>query len=181
MILLPFTHNFSPEELAVCQKHSQDIDTKHYKYRNGQIDSNKRTQDVLVGKLAEFATYAALKNYYPDLTAPDINIYDRKEKSWKSDLETKHFYISVKGQNVDQVKRYGISWVFEKADKGLTKTDKPTYLSLVSIDLNNNIGIIRSILDLKKAVFGLPVCKQHQANKKALYFDRIEGELCHLT
>jgi hypothetical protein len=181
MLPLPAPYHFTPEEMEICKKHAEDVtETTIYAIRNGQTNKTKRIEDALVGKLAEFLTFELLHIYYPTLTKPDVEIYSGRRKSWKPDLETQDFYISVKGQNTQQGKRYGVSWIFERTDSGLKPKDKPTYLSLVSIDLENSMGYLQALINLEKAVFGELKVEWLRATKKAIYFKDLGSDLCQL-
>ena len=119
---------FSDEDWTKILEFASKIDTDHYAVRNGQTNAQKRTIDQMVGKAAEFGAYYTLKDRCPDLPAPDCAIYNTPQKSWKVDLGS----IGVKGQDVRQAKKYGLSWVFERTDRG-----KPAYVVFVAVDVED--------------------------------------------
>lgn len=161
--------------------HAKEVaPTTCYGKRDGQTDVKKQILDSLVGKAAEFATYVYLQPLYPSLSEPDVAIYKGSKKSWKHDLSTDTFDISVKGQDIRQGKRYGISWVFEKTDKGLIETGRPVRFVFVTVDVEHKNADIKAILPLSALKFDLLKLDYLNRTKKAVYFEQMEGNLWQL-
>lgn len=166
------------KDFEVCEKFSKDIDTSHYSLRN-QTNSTKKIKDQKIGKLGELATYYFLKNKI-DISYPDFNIYDAKNKSWDFDLKSKEFNFHVKSQDVKQSSKYGESWIFQNQDKKIFKTySENDYVSFVIVDLEKKQAKIKSITSIdflhKNKLFHLPKLIQLQNNNKlAVYFSELE-------
>lgn len=177
---------FSQEELDICKKFSESVDTSHYSKR-GQNNEQKRQKDALVGKLGEFAVYHSLKDKVPNIIKPDVQIYAAKQKSWDFDLKGDSVNLHVKTQDVEQGEKYGVSWIFQYGNGKNQNYDKEIfdkitpnqYIAFVSLSLKENFAIIRAITKLEflhdKKLFGLPKLEYlQQANKKAVYLKDIE-------
>ena len=177
---------FSQEELDICKKFSESVDTSHYSKR-GQNNEQKRQKDALVGKLGEFAVYHSLKDKVPKIIKPDVQIYTAKQKSWDFDLKGDSVNLHVKTQDVEQGEKYGVSWIFQYGNGKNQNYDKEIfdkitpnqYIAFVSLSLKENFAIIRAITKLEflhdKKLFGLPKLEYlQQANKKAVYLKDIE-------
>lgn len=167
----------SSQDYQTCVKFSEDVDTQFYETRK-QLNDEKRKKDSLIGKLGEIGTFKALKDKLPNLTEPDFLIYKASEKSWDFDLKADGVNIHVKTQDVEQGKKYGESWVFQKQDKHIFKEySEFDYVAFVSIDLKTRECFIRSILPVsllhEKSLF-----KQmklfHLSSKCAIYYDDIK-------
>ena len=81
-----------------------------YAYR-GESKKEKIAYDIIVGKLAELAVSKFLK-----CSKPDFTIYERRKKSYSPDLRLGNLRVHVKGQSEESVKRYGHSWLFQRAE-----------------------------------------------------------------
>ena len=172
---------------------SVDTSTDKYASRN-QFNRTKIVSDILTGKLAEELVYQKLKDYYLDLTEPDYAIYDKKNKSWEADLRvpSENLRIAVKSQTEDAARRWGRSWVFQLGnardyDKEVVLKKNNHYVALVSLDLPNMCGEIKSIVSIQwlhdNDMFKEMKLKYLQNNKKAVYYDdliSLEEELFQL-
>lgn len=177
-----FEYNFTQEEFERCVNFSNEIDTSFYSRRN-QDNNEKRKKDQLIGKLGEILSYNYLINKIKDLSYPDFNIYDKKNKSWDFDLKGIGFNIHVKSQDISQSKKYGESWIFQAGgkykgyDKEIFDKISPNqFICFCIIDLDKNFGKIKSICKLEHLhennLFKLPkVVRLQEMNKLAVYFD----------
>lgn len=179
-------YSFPQEELDICKKFSESVDTSHYSKR-GQNNEQKRQKDTLVGKLGEFAVYQCLKNKVANITAPDVQIYTAKQKSWDFDIKGDGINLHVKTQDIEQGEKYGVSWIFQYGngknqhyDKEIFDNLTPNqYVAFVSLSLKDSLAIIRAVVKLEflhdRKLFGLPKLEHLQkANKKAVYLKDIE-------
>lgn len=177
---------FTKEEVQKCVDFSEKIDTSHYAKRS-QTDNKKRKQDQVVGKLGEIATYNALKEKYPSLIYPDFEIYEKSKKSWDFDLKADNICLHCKSQNVVQSRKYSESWIFQKGNgknigcdqEIFIKRSPNQYVSFVTIDLKNETGTVKAIVDVeflhKKDLFKPPVLEKLRiANKVAIYFSDLK-------
>lgn len=179
-----YNHTFSEEEFSKCTEFANKIDTSFYSRRN-QFDNDKRKKDQLIGKLGEIISFNYLNNKIKDLSYPDFNIYDKKQKSWDFDLKANGFNIHVKSQDIVQSKRYGESWIFQAGgkykgyDKEIFDKISPNqFICFCVIDLENKSGVIKSIVKLEylhdNKLFKLPkLPKLQEMNKMAVYFNDI--------
>lgn len=179
-------YSFSQEELDICKKFSESVDTSHYSKR-GQNNEQKRQKDALVGKLGEFAVFQSLKGKVPNITEPDVQVYSAKQKSWDFDIKGDGINLHVKTQDIEQGEKYGVSWIFQYGngknqhyDKEIFDNLTPNqYIAFVSLSLKDSLAIIRAIVKLEflhdRKLFGLPKLEHLQkANKKAVYLKDIE-------
>jgi len=177
-----FIHKFSVEEFEKCLDFSEKIDTSYYSTRN-QTNNIKRKKDQLIGKLGEIASYNYLKEKIKDISYPDFNIYEKKQKSWDFDLKSKDFNFHVKSQDIEQGLKYGESWLFQNSglkykgyDKEIFDRISPNqYICFCTIDLKTKQGFLKSLVSLdyihNNHLFKLPKLeKLQQNNKLAVYF-----------
>jgi len=146
---------------------SANSSEKKYKQRN-QSNLFKIKNDIFLGKVAEYSIY----NYYLSkgfqITPPDINIYQAKNKSFDADLT-----IIDKNQNI-HVKSHFIkspfppSWVFQKTDPLVTT---PSPKDIIIMSTINSIGegdaIIEYAYNLKDKY--KPLLKESLQSKTAIY------------
>jgi len=137
------------EIYEICRDFAEKVNPTTKYGDCGQNNMNKRLIDNLIGKIAEFSTYAILnkigRNNEFILDMPDISIYKGRQKTWKSDLSIKaddgEINIAVKSQSVSQAKKYSLSGTFQisatRSDKVFEKQDELIFLCLVD-DINND-------------------------------------------
>jgi len=143
--------------------------------------------DQRIGKLGEIAVFNFLKDSYPCISYPDFNIYDVKNKSWKSDLQIPScgYQIHVKSQNVLQSIKYGESWIFQYGDGKSKSYDKEIFdnklsedifVAFVVVDLHYKTATVKAIPSLKflheNKLFKKPV-KNFNSTKLAVYYKDI--------
>ena len=175
---------FSSKDIEKCQTFAKSIDTSFYASRN-QSNNEKRIKDQYVGKLGEIAVFIYFKENCIEVSEPDFKIYEKSKKSWDYDLKGKDINIHVKTQNVEQGKKFGGSFIFEKSDRLIFKDHKENdYVCFVSIDLKENVAEIKSILSLK-TLHGLNLFKKpkldYLISKCAIYFSDIRNLKWSLT
>jgi hypothetical protein len=179
-------YKFTSEEIKAAELFSEAVDTSFYSTRN-QFNESKRKKDSLIGKLGEFAAFHYLKDKISNLSFPDLNIYDAKQKSWDFDLKGDNANIHVKTQDLVQGEKFGVSWIFQFGDGKSKSYDKEIfdkisdnqYVTFVSIDLERFTAYIRGVVLLEhlhnKKLFGLPKLEHLQrANKLAVYLKDLE-------
>jgi len=165
---------FEKEDLDICTKFSEEVDTSFYSKRN-QFDNTKRKADTKIGKLGELAVYYHFKD--KNISYPDFKIYSAKEKSWDYDLKTKNENIHVKSQETLQGAKYGISWIFQLEDKHIKNYNDNDYVAFVSVNLLNKSAEIKSIMSVKslheKQLFKKPILNKLNS-KSAVYFEDLK-------
>lgn len=163
--------------------------------RRGQMDLPNIIDQIRTGKIVEQMTYDKLVKYYPNLSQPDWNIYDRKSKNWDPDLSdpttdpiTK---VGVKSQRVNVGENLGVSWIFEfragknyDVDMGVFGPDakKPGhYIAFSSIDVMKRRGEMHALLAVSTLhelnLFEAPKVERLRDNKVAVYLATIEKKL----
>lgn len=163
---------FSDKDIEKCHKFATSIDTRFYASR-AQFNNEKRIKDQIVGKLSELVAYRFLDSKGIKTSEPDFKIYEKKDKSWDFDMKSKEYNFHVKGQNIEQGRRYGVSWIFQDGDKHIFKeySDKD-YVCFVSIDLEKKIGEIRGVVSIpelhKRKLFKMPKL-EYLKTKRAVY------------
>lgn len=152
-----------------------------YSEKRNQQDCSKHKHDNLIGKVAEIVVYNSIKPF-KEISEPDFNIYERKNKSWKADMQLKDgLDIHVKAQDTEQGLRFGISWIFQWGDNSgyggkdsiyadgangwvcFTSVDESKksgeILAIIRIDILKKCGLAYedpkkpSLIGIKKAVY----------------------------
>jgi hypothetical protein len=171
-----------------CQKFAEDsVGTSIDKYaRRNQFDVEKITKDIRNGKIGEEGTYQVLLDKLPNLVSPDYNIYDKKNKSWASDMhEPSGIKIAVKSQDIDSAIAYGDSWVFQigngkyDCDTAVFKEIDPNYYVVFnSLNVPKRHGTIRAIVKIQwlhdNKLFKEMKIHQLRNNKVAVYLSDLE-------
>lgn len=185
------TFSIAEETLDKCLQFAKDsVATSIDKYaRRHQNNVNKIIEDIRNGKLAEEYVWQKLSESYPNLSKPDYNIYDKKQKNWDADLKDLSIplRIAVKSQEIKSEMAYGRSWVFQfnteskfDTDTGVFSKQKNEdhYASFVSLNIAKRIGYIRAIVKInwlhQNKLFKAMQLKNLQNNKVAVYFSDLE-------
>lgn len=148
-----------------------------------QVNESKIKQDIMLGKLAEFGVYFIyLANGRTNITAPDLNIYPAKQKSFDPDLRWGLFNLHIKSQTIESANRYGDSWVFQSNDpavKSPNEYDIFVGTGITYSDFGNgshgerllqyrvDIKLERKLDELK---FGTPKLAKFNANNKTCIY-----------
>jgi len=90
----------------------QVVGTVDYKDSN-QSNLQKIKADHFISKLGEEAVRAVFLQYAEYVSFPDYHIYQKKAKSWDSDLQVNGTNLAVKTQRSTQAAKYGLSWTFQ--------------------------------------------------------------------
>lgn len=144
---------------------------KLYKSR-GEKNSKKIYEDILNGVLAEWACHDYLSKLVPELSEPDMQIYEKRKKSFSPDLSSGNFKFHIKSQSKASADRYGASWLFQKTDKLFQRGAKDEFLvfAIVHQDHVEFLGGV-SISDLvEKNLLAEPKVYQYRFSKVAIYF-----------
>lgn len=122
-------------------------------YNRNQKNSTKIKRDVFIGKVAEFGVYYILLEHgIPDITFPDINIYQSNKKSFICDLKTNKNNLHIKTQTKEFSKTFGESWLFQKTDPVVSNPSDNDYFVGTQFDEDHsevNILLYKKIKDLK--------------------------------
>jgi len=151
-----------------------------YFYR-GERNKAKMFEDIVVGKMAEIASYKYLKGLGYEVKKPDFTIYERRNKSFDADLSTKcGLSFHVKSQHTKSVFRYGHSWLLQKSDKLVKEPSKQEFFIFTQVR-----SYYVDILGIARATDVVPhlqdpVVPRYRSTKKALYLDYLKEKRINL-
>jgi hypothetical protein len=178
----------SEEVFDKCTKFAQDsVESSANKYaRRNQWNVAKIMDDIRNGKIAEEMVYQKVSELYPNISKPDFNVYEKKNKSWDPDLTDPAVpvRIAVKSQDIKADLAYGRSWVFQfgngkvDCDTGIFgEKDDHHYVCFVSLNTPKRIGELRSMVKVswlhEKELFK-PMKLKNLSSKLAVYYDDLE-------
>ncbi len=164
----------SPYQERLCTLFASEVfhtNKDMYASRNQSIESKVRS-DIYLGKLAEFAVFNYLISKGKVCSAPDITIYEAKQKSYDADLYVnKTSPLHVK--SCIESKGYGNSWVFQPNDPLVISPveDETIALVIASPDAVFDCYIVKA-LDMV-SMYRAP--RKIELNKKVLYEEDFNG------
>jgi hypothetical protein len=172
---------------TVFAKNSVNTSIDKYARRN-QFDIETIMRQIQIGKIGEEGVYEKTSVLYPALSKPDHQIYDKKDKSWSSDLidSPSGIHIAVKTQDIGSAISFGESWVFQygnggkyDCDTGVFKTVDPKhYVAFVGVNVPKRVGTLRAIVKIQwlhdKKLFKEMKKKDLRGNKVAVYYEDLE-------
>ena len=171
-------------------------DYKENYHLRGQHDRQKKIMDCHDGKIAEWIVYHRLKPFFCDLTQPDMKLYKKGEKSWKSDLFAADGVLEFA---VKACRRLGNdSWIFQREDENGMGRDEGIYSPdacdklIIGVTIENRVkqrseedelrislpsmsGAIRTVLTLyevrKRNLLEEPWKEELREYKDAMYYN----------
>jgi hypothetical protein len=174
----------TPELITKCWKFAEaSVQSSRDKYASrGQNNVEKLKIDIMTGKIGEEVVYQELSKQFPELTAPDHNVYDKSNKNWDADLKDKksEIKIAIKSQSSESAQSYDDSWIFQagifdKDKEVFDKTDNNHYVAFVSVNTPRKTATIRAIVKIdwlkENKLFKPLKFEGLQNNKLAVYFD----------
>jgi hypothetical protein len=168
------------------------VNTSSDKYaRRNQFDVEKIVKDIRNGKVGEEAVYEKISAIYPQLSKPDHQIYDKKNKSWDPDLKdaASTMRLAVKSQDIESAIAFGESWVFQfndgkkyDCDTGIfgatSISDSNHFVSFVALNVPKRTGIIKAVVKVRwlhdKKLFKEMKKQALRGNKVAVYYEDLE-------
>lgn len=183
-----------PEILDRCFDFADaSVNTSTDKYaRRGQSNPLKIRDDIRNGKIGEEGVWEKVSVLYPNLSKPDLNVYDKKEKNWDPDLtdsESK-IRVAVKTQDYQSELDFTRSWVFQfgnggkfDCDTGIfgKELDSKHYVCFVSINVPKRSGELRALVKVQwlhdKKLFKEMKNPNLRGNKVAVYYADLEKHL----
>ncbi len=154
---------YQNKQSDLFSKYSVFSSLSEYEKRN-QFNKDKIINDIYNGKKAEFLVYNFLISKQKKLISPDLNIYEKYNKSYNADLCLKNVNIHVKSHKVNG--NFPVSWVFQKKDPLLLEKKNNDYLALVVMDECVNYMYLKKIKDV---VFKEPVKESLRKTKLCIY------------
>jgi hypothetical protein len=139
-----------------------------------QTNYNLKVYQHYIGKLGELAVFLYLRQEGYNITEPDFKIYQSKDKSWDSDLKINDLHISIKTQDIESAKRFGLSWTFQHIKNGrkdFTIKENPIVIpTLYDNFYYNKIRIIIfPSIEMKNIKFGEPKKESLKGKKLVMY------------
>ena len=143
--------------------------------RRKQVNEHKIKSDIMLGKLAEFGVYFIyLEQGRTNITAPDINIYSAKNKSFDPDLRWGMFNLHIKSQTLMSSQLYGDSWVFQSKDPVVTAPNEYDIFIGTCVDCAEEAECCTVSILLEKQLnsvkFGQPKLQKFNANNKTCIY-----------
>ena len=141
------------EEMQVECAEFAGLSNNNYGRRN-QRDERRKQEQCFFGKLGEWVAYNRLAPFFADLSRPNMEIYEGRQKTWDNDLKAGDLAIAVKSCDFR-----GDSWIFQKSDAdGKAGCDREIYdpnasdklIVFVQIGYKNESGRIRAIAPLSE-------------------------------
>lgn len=167
--------NIPQEDYNKCLIFSNSVvDTNIDCYtRRNQNNLFKIKQDILVGKLAEFATYRFLVSKGRTVQEPDCQVYASNRKSFSADLTDGVNKYHVKCMKKETAARFGLSWSFQIEDRLTSRPEETDVLVLCEID--GTVVDIKTIVKANKVMelYTKPVLRKLWNIKKVLMWDDI--------
>jgi len=168
---------------------------KYAKRNQSNIDRIKA--QIKEGKIGEMISYQHLSQFLPEISKPDLSIFDKSKKNWDPDLkDPSGLRIAVKSQDIVSAINYGESWVFQFGNNGnydcdvgvFKENDDNHYVTFNSLNVPKRIGTVKALVKIKwlheKKLFKEMKVHQLRGNKVAVYFDDLqnyENELFQLN
>lgn len=146
------------------------------------VGEDKMRQDIITGKLGEYAISSYLKMRGFKCSEPSLEVFQGRKKSFSADLVANlGIRIHCKSQTMASANKYGISWLIQHSP---TRKDpliaKATELDYLAFSLVNDDGVVEilgiyKVLDLlKHNLFVEPAVEWFRYSKRAIYFSHIE-------
>lgn len=138
-----------------------------------QFNTEKVKRDHFISKIGEEATAAVFRQFTPEITLPDYEIYLGKQKNWNDDIYVNGIGLAVKTQPRSAAEKYGLSWTFQcgkrRSDPILGQPD--AWICFVQcIDLGSTYPcIVYPPRQLKTIKFGEPKLAKLKGEKKVVY------------
>lgn len=180
-------YEISDDLILKCREFAnKSTSTSSDKYaRRGQSNVEKINNDIMHGKIGEEIAYMHLSKIIKDLSKPDYNIYESKDKNWDTDLKGSNIKIAVKTQDIQSEIHFSRSWVFQYGNgvydcdsEVFKKTENSQYVCFVSINIPKRIAKIRAILNVnwlhKNNMFKEMKNPKLRSNKLAVYYSDLE-------
>ena len=147
------------------------VGTTNYSDTN-QANNNKIINDHFVSKLGEEAARIVL-GQFAVIVGPDYLVYNKRDKSWQSDLFVNNIGIAVKTQKRSTAKRYSLSWTFQcsrlRSDPILLQP-KAWVIFVEFDDLSvDAVCYVYPPFKIEELLFEEPVLRYLKEHKKVVY------------
>lgn len=149
--------------------------------RRGQSNKWLIIQQIADGKLAEFAVWKYMKSFGYQLSMPDCNIYDEVEKSYEADLYYGIYDIHVKSISVENARKYGQSYLFQRSDPITMGGSQERGVLAFTLGISSNEVWFYGFypIPLLNGILKNPRLEEMQKTKLALYFEDLSLDQLH--
>jgi len=164
---------------------ANSMDYSHYASHRGQPNVKKLADDNIMAKIAEWIVYDRFSGHIPDLSKPDMRIYEAHEKSWDPDLFSKQeglTFLIKSCQNIGS-----LSWIIQRQNSsGKGGKDREFYENprdnkiavFVSVDVSGEVikGRIKTTVpttfldERREDLFAEPRIERLIGIKHAIYY-----------
>ncbi len=182
----------SKEIKDICKEFADNSVGTSAGYYNNRNQSNPFVikNQIYTGKIGEFAAHLYLKDFLPNITAPDCNIYTSKNKSFDTDLKSEDMRFHIKSQSKKSATQYGSSWTFQNGSKktgakGHIDTEvfgsdtTFQFVCFVQVDDSSSIANVLAIVPLEvlhqNKLFKDPVLEKLKGIKQVVYYDDLKA------
>jgi len=174
----------SSEDIALSKDYTNKVmssTVEEYTRRaNGNITPESIWWDTFISKKSEFAMYRYLTSMDFKCSAPDVNIYDIKNKSFSSDLtisifDTRKIKVHVKCVEKDKIKyyRHQPSYTFEYKDTVTIRPSLEDYIGCMIQERHNVFRYLDMLSALKVFPNFLDKPEKPSLRKHAIYYNDI--------
>jgi len=148
----------------------------------GEKNLSKMEEDIIIGTLGEYAVQYYCKTIGLKCTRPDLKIYENRRKSFDADLTSvvrdKEIKLHVKSQSTNSIKRYGLSWLFQKSDSLVKSPDDEDMMVFCSVDPKvwevTIVGFVHPKLVCELGLWGECSVPYYRHSKLAIYLEDLE-------
>lgn len=154
--------------------------------RRGEKNLSKMEEDIVIGTLGEYAVQNYCKEMGYKCSRPDLKIYEKRRKSYDADLtcvvEFGHKDVvrklHVKSQSTKSVKKYGLSWLFQRSDGLVKSPELEDLMVFTNVDPKTweceVVGFVNPTVVCKLGLWGECKVWQYQKTKVAIYLEDLE-------
>lgn len=183
----------TPEIISKCEQFARASAPTNMSAlnRRGQSNPEAIIRQIKTGKSGEVCVHEIVSKDYPNLSEPDFNVYEKKDKSWSPDLQdlVTGFRLGVKSQEMESALQYYESWVFQFNDGKKFDCDTEVfgndldpnhYVTFVLVNTPKKVSQIRAIVKVQwlhdKELFQPMALQKFKStnNKLAVYYDHPE-------
>ena len=168
----------SKEYYKKCRRFALDVINTNFDHYKTRSQNNKEAiiEQITYGKIAEWAAYIYVISHGAWCSAPDMEVYEKRNKSFDADLISGRYDIHVKSQTKRSMTQYGASWMFQKNDPLTINPTDRDYLFLVSTkEYIEGLPIEAHIIKHMKAKDALQLykspIKKELTTKQTLYLE----------
>jgi hypothetical protein len=167
-----------PSEIVARAQAFADAVTHTVNYHDSnQTKLQKIRDDHFVSKLGEEAVRLVFEARSCIVEGPDYAVYDKKQKSWITDLRVNALDVAVKTQRRSAANRYGLSWTFQDSPKRrdpILSMPEAWVCLVVYEDLKPGCEcMVYPLRRIKQLIFEPPRLSRLVGKKQAIYLETL--------